>query len=446
MLLGFAAPAPAPAQMEMPEPTTLVELSSAADCNRCTGTLLKGAYVPNPAAKWGMISDLPESFKNYGVLYSTREQLPPNGGAEELLRQRRAGGFEVIDGTFDVFIFHLMIKAPQQAARIVVHAKNLGDEPLVINPGQVIRTEGIIAAVHEFESGIATRVLNNDWDRPVGKVTIPPGEGRVIAYGKRFGNIETGEDASRNVNCFGYVRGAVESPADPRIEVSVVAIPPTKIAEIEAVTAQHLDQGADSTDEVPMDSEPQGCQLRRAVGVYGNGIWRNEPMVIDVARLGGETVRFPMALPDIQTSGCADARQTTDLVLRPGFTREDTIGNYMMEYDVRITLVNTGEMAHEADISYRKDDADIGLAFMLNTNADPESPTEKVYEGLQAVAQWAGPKQSAREKSFLPELLRLEPGTQRTIGVRFMIVGNSSLPFFLSVTGANAEPGADTPH
>jgi hypothetical protein len=431
---------------QLPAPTLLETLQSTAECNRCTGTLLRGRAYANPAARWGMISDLPESFKGYGVLYSTRETLPANGGAAELLKQRKANGFDVIDGSFDVFIFHLMAKAPEQAARIVVHAKNLGDEPVTLDAMQVIRTEGIIGTVHEFESTLAMRVLANDWDRPVGKVTLEPGQGRIVAYGKRFGNIQNGEDASKNINCFGYVRCVVADAKPARLQVDIVAIPPTPIKDIPAETAKWLDKGAQSTDEVPMDSEPQGCELRRAVGVYPNPVWRNDATVLDVSKLPEDGIRFPIALPAIQTSGCEAARQTVDLVLRPGYTREDTIGNYMMEYDVRLTFVNPDEVAHAFDVTFRGELADIGLAYQLNPQApaEPEAPATTVYNGILVQSQWAGPKQSAKEKSLLPTPIRLEPGTSRTVALRFLIVGNSSLPFML--IAKKADNGAQKPN
>lgn len=433
---------------QLPAATILKELTSSAQCNRCSGTLLRGRAYANPAAKWGIISDLPESFKGYGVLYSTRDVLPANGGAPELLRQRKANGFEVIDGSFDVFIFHLMAKEPSQVSRIVVHAKNLGEEPVTLDAMQVIRTEGLIGTVHEFESGIATRVLANNWDRPVGKVTLQPGQGRIVAYGKRFGNIADGPDASKNINCFGYVRCLVDGAKPARLQVDVVAIPPTEIKDIPAETAKWLDKGATSTDEVPMDSEPQGCELRRAVGVYPNPVWRNDATVIDVSKLPESGISFPMALPKIQTAECEDARQTVDLVLRPGYTREDTIGNYMMEYDVRLTFVNPDENAQAFDVTFRGELADIGLAYQLNEQApaEPETPATAVYNGIPVLSQWAGPKQSAKEKPLLPKPIRLEPGTSRTVAMRFLIVGNSSLPFMLIAKKADTESGAQTPY
>ena len=48
---------------QLPAPTVLEELMSTAECSRCSGTLLRGRSFANPGAKWGMISDLPESFK-----------------------------------------------------------------------------------------------------------------------------------------------------------------------------------------------------------------------------------------------------------------------------------------------------------------------------------------------------------------------------------------------
>lgn len=422
---------------EMPTTSPLVKLSSSELCNRCSGTLLPGRVTSHPVTRWGMISDLPESFVGHGVLYSTRDVLPDNGGAAELRAQRRSGGFGVIDGGFDVFLFHLISKDPKHSARIVVTAKNLGDKPVTLKPMQVVKSEGIIGRVHEFESTLAKRVLAGDWDVPLESVTLAPGAMRVVGFGKQFGNVDDGPDSSRNVNCFGYVRALVEGDEPVKLQVDVIAIPAGPREAMQAEAERLFDTGAKSTDEVSMKEEPQGCALGRAVGVYPNFVWTNDvPFVLDAAALDTAGTSFSMALPAIQTAGCPAARQTADLVLRPGYTREDTIGNYMIPYDVRLTLVNPSGAPVKADVVFGKTGADIGLVWQLVLKPGVQTVAgvmDDPYRGVAVNWKWAGPKQAALEASLLPEPLVLAPGETRTVCLRFMICGNSSLPFDLGV-------------
>ena len=432
-------------------PTDLKTLSSGEPCNQCNGTLLAGRTYQSPETKWGIISDLPESFGSYGVLYSTRDVLPDNGGAEELRHQRKTNAFRTIDGGFDVFFFHLSRMAA--GSRIAVYVKNRGTEAVTLRPGQVIKSEGIIGSEHEFESTLGKRVLAREWDQTkvtslpmalpditfeasadhqLGRVNIAPGEGRVIAYGKQFGNVDDGPDASHNVNCFGYVRASLgETKSQADLEVSVIAIPAGPREQIQAETEKLIDTGARSTDEVPMDREPQECALGRAVGVYPNFTWKNDPLVIDASKLDAGGTSFSMCLPKVQTAGCADARQTTDLALRPGYTREDTIGNYMIEYLIIATLVNPTQAAVSTDMVFSKTGADVGLAYTLATRpigVSQRGPAEHRVESM-----WAGPKQSAREKSLLKDgqPIVIPPGGQTQVSLKFMVCGNSSLPFNL---------------
>lgn len=425
--------APVPADITATTATQLSQLTSTLPCNRCTGWLLPGQIVQHPQTRWGIISDLPESFRGYGVLYSTTEDLPPNGGSPDLLRQRRAQGFRSVDGGFDVFLFHLL-KETTASARIVVMAKNLGTRPVTLAPRQVIKTEGVIGRVHEFESTLALRVLMNDWDKPVPQVTLNPKMVTVVGFSRQFGNVQPGPDASRNVNCFGYVR-VLTPDADEQtsLEVYVVAIPAGPIERMAQDAASLLARGALSTDEVPLDSEPTGCALKRAVGVYPNFIWRNHPITLDLNDLPTSTIRFPMGLPKIQTAGCEQARQTQNLVLRPGYTREDTIGNYMIENHVTLTFTNTGSATRSVEVLFGKDEADIGLAYQAVAHAEPPGDP---FAGVPGKWKWAGPKQATREAAFLDKPIELAPGAQQTLSLRSMVVGNSSLPYNLIVRSA----------
>lgn len=437
LFLSLAAAVTVSAEPSAPLPsaTALTQLSSTLECNRCVGTLLPGKALPHPETKWGIISDLPESFGSYGVLYSTRESLPANGGAAELLKQRKEDGFTAIDGGFDLFHFHLVLpKSGLPSARIVVFVKNLGNEPVTLRPSQVIKSEGVIGAVHEFESTLGTRVLGQQFDHPILKVTIPPGEGRVVAYGKQFGNVPDGADSSRNVNCFGYTRATIEGNTSASLEVSAIAIPAADKRTMQSAAEKYQDVGAKSTDEVPMDRERQGCALGRAVGVYRNFIWKSDAVVMDVTKLTESGTSFPMCIPEIQSHGCEAARQTQPLVLHPGYTRADTIGNYMTENEVRITVTNPGGTPEAFDFGFGGEGADVGLAYQLSftKEADPANP----FESVAVKSLWAGPKQSARWKSLLTEPIVLEPGQMRTVNLRFLVCGNSSLPFMLGIKKA----------
>ncbi|NLD62253.1 hypothetical protein GX645_07355 [Candidatus Sumerlaeota bacterium] len=419
-------------------PSEITKLEPSCECDRCTNSLMLTRFSPDRQIYYGIISDLPESFKGYGVLYSTRDILDDCGTTStpiplDVRTQIKMPQFNAIDASFDVFFFHLQIKDKEQAQRLVVSVKNLGKESVTIEPQQIIKQEGIIGSVHEFESAIATRVMDNDWDRPISKVVIEPGTSEVIAYGKRFGNIDDGNDASRNVNCFGYVRAIIntaDEDARPQLQVDVLAIPSTPKEEIKTEFVKWLDKAATTTDEVNMTTAPKGCALGRAVGVYPYGTIRSLPLVFDAAKLTADGYKFPMALPRVQTEGCPAAAQTLSLLLRPGNTREDTIGNYMIPYDVRMGFINTSDKPVKAQVLFEKTDADIGLAYRATTKT-----TEKRYKGVPVEWKWVGPKQTTTSAPFI-QPITVQPKQQVTFSVNFMIIGNSSLPFNLCVRAA----------
>lgn len=433
-------------------PTPLVALKPTQECDRCTGTLLPGRVRPHPETRWGIISDLPESFRGFGTLYSTRQRLPDNGADPGMLSQTSSVGFQGIDNNFDVFWFHLN-KEAGHATRIVVLARNRGESRVEIRPFQVVKTEGIIATIHEFENTLTKRTMARLWDEttlsadgnypeitfgdqpapnqvaPV--IAIPPGQARVVAYSRQFGDVQNSEDSSRNVNCFGYGRFFVQSSVAPNLEISVIAIPAGPRSELNSQALAWEDKGAESTDEVPMSGYPRGCALGRAVGTYDNYVWVSDTLVMDGSRINADGTSFPMALPRIQSLGCPEARQTGDLVLRPGYTREDNIGNYMIEHEARWVLFNpeesTGPLA--LDLRLGGPMADIGLAYALARTPVDFEGNPFATATLQAL--WAGPKQVARQRSLMAEPLVLQPGESTMVHLRYMIVPNSSLPFLL---------------
>jgi len=418
-------------------------LESDEPCNRCGGALLPGSTQPHPASRWGIISDLPESFDGYGVLYATTPVLPAGSGAPpSALQQIAAPDFRDINGSFDVFLFHLM-KGTTATARLVVYAKNVGRSPVTVTPQQVIKSEGVIGTVHQFESDLARRVMAGDWDTTspsaVKPVTLSAGEGAVIAAGKQFGGgiRENTADASRNPNCFGYVRAAVKAPEGAHLQVYVIAIPAGLREDMTAEAEKWLQVGARSTDQVPMDKPLTGCSVGRAVGVYPNFTWQNAPFTWSAS--SDEPTTFPIALPLVQTAGCADARQTTDLALRLPVTRTDTIGNYMIEYRLALSLDNPGAEPRRVQVAFGKPAADIGLAWAAEVRPGAVDAAAVDFDSLTRIkTAWAGPKQNAFEKPLIEEIT-LQPGEKKTAVLRFMICGNSSLPFYLKLSASGAD-------
>lgn len=432
------APAPFPRDLDPRFDLGISRIESLvpnAECDRCTDSLMASHFRPDSSVRYGIISDLPESFTGFGSLYSTRDVLLDYGTTSEPLpleirTQSKMPPFRTIDDSFDVFLFHLQVKDKKQAQRLVVYVRNLGNDDVTVDPKQVIKSEGTIASVHDFESEIAVRVMKDDWDRPVKKLILKPGQGHVIAYGKRFGNVETGEDASRNVNCFGYVRALVKSSTGhkPDLQVDVVAIPATPKEKIEEEVLNWVEKSVQSTDEAAPKTAPPGCALARAVGVYPYGMIHTDPKVFDAANLPKGGFRFPMALPRIQTAGCPQAAQTLPLILRPGNTREDTVGNYMIPYDTRLGFVNPTNKPVKVEVAFSKNDADVGLAYQVTTSTKTTR-----FRKAPVVWKWAGPKQKSKDALFGDAPIVVPPQKEVTVSLRYMIIGNSSLPFTLHV-------------
>jgi hypothetical protein len=205
-------------------------------------------------------------------------------------------------------------------ARLVIHVQNTGSEPVALTPRQVIITDGTIGTVHEMESTLGRRVLEERWDRPFESVTIALGRRRRGRLLQAVLGKANGADSSSNVNCFGIVRADVkaEGGGPANLEVSVVAIDGTPaLTTLGKQAAAHLQSGARVAGGLlrPSRPEPAGCQLRRAAGVVRDFAFRSEMVTVDVDALASETLRFQMALPAVQSRECP--RGPADIRLHP---------------------------------------------------------------------------------------------------------------------------------
>lgn len=429
---------------------TLVRLQSSEPCNLCGLYLLPGSHEPHPVVAYDIHSDLPERFLTPGVLYATVPVLPPfstNNGTPVTLSQRTQEnhGFQTIDDAFDIFVFHISSPGDGSAPRrVAAYVRNDGTGPVTIDPRQILVTDGIIGTVHEMESTLGRRVLEDDWDTPVGPFIVQPGEGAVVAYSKKFSIIGNGPDSSQNINCFGRVRAEVENsdedthPTD--LTVYVVGIPAQNPANNLTLVEQYLDTGAQSGETfIDLNSQPLGCALSRTTGVMPGTVWRSDLVTLDVASIEGSGVDFQMALPAIQSAGCEEARQTVDMLLQPPYSRDESIGNYMIEYRVELRFVNRDtRRPATVDLSFGKTGADIGLAWQMAIGDNP--PTDAEVDAADVHTGWAGPNQSAIERSFFETPLELQPCSIRYLSMRFLILGNASLPFFMTASSERDDP------
>jgi hypothetical protein len=415
-------------------------LGSPSGCDHCLHSLLPGGHEPHPETRYYIESDLPERLLSTGVLYGSVPVLPPDatGNPPPAMRtQIDAGGFVTIDDDFDVFLWHTSSPGDgSQPRRIVVYVKNNGSGPVMLDPRQVMVTDG---GINTMGANLAGRVLSDNWDSPIGPVVLPAGAGEVVAYSKRFAASSNSSDSSANVNCFGQVRVEVTNP-DPsahptNLAVYVVAIPSAAIAQNKSLAEGLLGTGATSGDPFDLSVPPSGCANRRATGVMESLVWRNDPVTIDAAALAGDGVRYRMAMGAINTQTCPAGKQTIDLLRRPGYVRPDSIGNYMKEYRVTLRLVNTDPLSpRAADVRFTNGTS-VGLAWSVATG--PTAPADAAVDASPVRTGWAGANLSPVERSLLESdggPIVLAPCEERYLAVRFVILGNSSLPFDLHVS------------
>jgi len=435
----------------------LTTLSSAAACNQCSNTLLPGAAEAHPETKYHIISDLPEILKSTGVLYVTQSVLPPydlnNGDPQSLsMRTQTNAGFTTIDDDFEVFLFH--ITSPGDGStprRIVIYVRNEGTGNVTITPKQSIVTDGTIGTVHQMESNLGAAVLSNGYTTPVAPLVIAPGTGEVVAYGKRFGDSANTSDRSANVNCFGHVRAQVTN-ANPgthptNLKVYVIAIGGAVTSQNKTLAEALLTTGADSGEaSLDLSVAPSGCDLRRATGVFENFVWRSDTVTVDTQELSGSSKSFQMALPQIQSSGCSTAQQTEPLLLYPPYVRPDTVGNYMTEYRVTYRVINRSSVApYDFDLLFGKTGADIGLAWQVAVGATP--PSDATVDAAAVRTGWAGPFQTGDNADNTRSFLESDGGAitvpacgEKYVAVRFLILGNASLPFQVHTRSSGAVP------
>ncbi|MEO8377827.1 MAG: hypothetical protein ABI579_09175, partial [Candidatus Sumerlaeota bacterium] len=380
----------------------MAELSATVECSQCKNFAMPGRVRGADNIAYTIHSDLPEMFSKPGVLYSTEAVRPPfllksGEPLSEEMRRQVNHGFTTIDGNFEVFLFHISQPGDgSQPRRILVYTRNTGKNSVTVTPRQAIITDGTIGTTHEMESVLGRRVLSENWDRPLGATTIESGKGAVVAYSKQFSANANGPDSSSNVNCFGVVRAdlvGVDETEKPSVQVFIVAIPAGDTQSLTAEAEKYLATGADSQEDVvDLTKEPSGCQLRRATGVMRGSMFKNDPITIDVDDLVANPLVYQMAVPAIQSKECPGARQTADLLLYPPASRPDSVGNYMMEYELRLHLVNKNKTAARAfDLRFGKADADVGLAWQIAPHLLHIPAAELKREPVRT--GWAGPKQ-----------------------------------------------------
>jgi len=167
-------------------------------------------------------------------------------------------------------------------------------------------------------------------------------------------------------------------------------------------------------------------------------MWRTDRLAFDVAALPEGGLRFPMAVPQVQAEGCPVAVQTTNLALHPGYVHPDSIGNYMMEYLITMTLINNEKTAHTFDLSFGKTDQKIGLVYQIT--AGPGAVPLEDMQLLPVQIAWAGKgSEGVTEPHYETSLVEdgpmvLQPGEANTVTARLMVLGTSSLPYDLWLT------------
>ena len=453
-----------PAQHTAPATTaSLTPLSSDAPCHGCFGYLLQGTHVPSSRTRWRVDSDLPEIYRSNGVLYTTHNVLPPFNTADGdevplSMRTQRNIGFEGIDQSVEIFLYHLLDRVEEgETRRIVVLAENITQAPVRIRSRETILYGPNAARPDSVESELGRRVLEDRWEAPIAPAIIPPGEMRVIAYTKRMGASADGDDQVRDRFITGIVEAHLEAvaPEDPQapatetrplVQITVVSVPGEELRDLPSlrhVARQWLDRGAESGERwMDLRIPPPRCHVRRVVGTARNVRWQNTPLTIDTAALTAEGIAFPMALPAAQSVGCWSARQTIDLALHPSYVHPDSVGNYMMEYHLVFNLVNTSSEAQLADIRFGKTDQKIGLAYQIATGPNPTNLPSIARQ--PAIIAWAGKgsadmQEPAWATSFFTEgPPRLQPGESLTVGIRLMVLGTSSLPWQLYLAASPA--------
>ncbi len=439
----FTIATSAHAQFCLENPPALTPLGSPSGCDQCLYNALPGALEAHPATSYYVLSDLPETFTSTGVLYATTPVLPADRSGNPILAMRTqvtTGGFSTLDDSFDVLLWHTSSPSDGSAPRrIVVYVRNDGTGPVLLTPRQVVTTDG---TYHGMSNTLGQRMLANDWNTKVAPLTLAPGTGDVVGYGKRFAAATNTSDTSTNPNCFGRVRVTVQN-SDPlnhptHLTAYVIAIGSANASQNKTLAEALLTTGATNGDPFDLNTAPSGCEVRRATGTFETFIWRAQTPTLDVASLPAGGQKFRMALWQNGSQSCPLGRQTADLVLRPGFVRADTIGNYMVDYRVTFRFINRSATAPQAvDLRFGRTSADIALAWQVSTGAS--APTDATVDACPVRVAWAGSNQPTLDYSLLTSdggPLVIPPCGERCVAVHFLILGGSSLPFDISVLPA----------
>ena len=425
------------------QPPLPLPLGAPVGCDLCLHYLLPGTWEPSADTRYYILSDLPERFLDTGVLYATVPVLPADRSGNPVLAMRTqvvTGDFTTINDDFDVLFWHTSSPGGgSQPRRIVVYVRNVGTGPVIVTPRQVVVSDGTYTGM---SATLGAAVLAGNWNTVVNPITLAPGSGDVVAYGKRIAASSNGSDTSTNAECFGRVRVAVQN-SDPNahptdLRVYVVAIDGAPVSQNKVRAEALLTTGATSGDPFDLNVPPSGCANRRATGVFPTFVWRSEPTTLDAAALPGDGLRFRMALADLNSQSCPAGQQTVDMLLRPGYVRPDTVGNYMVEYRVALRLINTHPaVPRPVDVRFTQSGASIGLGWQVVVG-DEVAP-DAVVDARPVRTGWAGPGQSVLERSFLESdggPVTIDPCTERFVTLRFLILGGSSLPFDIVVAPA----------
>lgn len=415
-------------------------LGSPSGCDHCLHSLLVGSPEPSAATRYYIESDLPERFLSTGVLYASIPVLPPDSTGNPILSMRTqiaSGGFVDVDDPFDVLVWHTSSPGDgSEPRRIVVYAHNEGTGDVEILPEQIMITDGSYV---QMSSTLGSRVLEDDWDVLASPIPLSPGQGDVIAYSKQFAASHNSSDSSTNVNCFGRVQAQIQND-DPilhptKLRVYVVAIDGANPSQNKTRAEALLGTGATSGDPFDLNTPPSGCANRRATGVFETFVWRSGLVTLDASTLSEDGITFRMTLAELNSQTCPEGRQTADMVLRPGYVRPDTVGNYMKDYRIALRLINTDpEFRRAADVRFGNTGAAIGLAWQADVSSNAVSDAE--IDARPVRTGWAGPSQPSLERSFLESdggPVVLEPCEARVVSVHALILGGSSLPFDIHV-------------
>lgn len=414
-------------------------------CQRCNGYVLPGNHIPSPRTTYRIDSDLPEIYLSNGVLYTTRDVLPAFTTLQgelvpEQLRRQTNNGFQSIDDDFEVFLYHLIrYSGDRDLRRIVVHVRNNGDVPVTIAPRQVMEHGPLAGNPTSVESVLTERVLFEDWNIVMQPVTVTPGESAIVGWTKQLGATQNNADQTKATFVTGILRADVKGTGDvkPKLEVSVISIPgQDKKDNMLALAEKYYTVGAKSgEDNMDLMIAPPECHVRRVGGVSPNVMWAGNGR-FDVATLPQDDIYFQMASFAVQTVGCEEIRQSADMLLHPGYVRRDTVGNYMMEYQVNLTLTNSADGPHDVDIRFGKKDAPVGLAWQMAIGEEPV-PLE-MLETLPVEIDWAGKGRLDNGPFYTNSMLSQGPVTipakgEKTISMRLMVIGTSALPYQLHI-------------